>query len=90
MMMKKNLLQLQWAGRRCSPNKQRNKVLYKLYISHIVYATDFFFKNKNISEKTKTDTKERNSRQNVNVNVRKQREIESNWTFLKGKCIEEF
>ena len=44
---------------------------------------------------TEINTKEHSNRQNVNIcitnlDTNKERETESNWTFLKGNCIEEF
>jgi len=49
-----------------------------------------FFKNKNISKKLKLRLKDTIIDKNVNVYIRNldtNKEIESNWTFLKGKCI---
>ena len=51
-----------------------------------------FFKNKNISKKLKLRLKNTTIDKTLTYasETWKLTEIESNWTFFKGKCIEEF
>jgi hypothetical protein len=60
------------------------------WLINLIYI--FLFRNKNISKKLKFPLKNTiiDKMLTYASETLKLTEIESNWTFLKGKCIEEF